>query len=378
MIGEAMQIPDFKKVTSIFILRFKIILKIITDKISGMSMHMAKSISVVFIGLLVILAIIIIAIPRNNFESTDPDISDTGSVISNSSDIIDSKFSESESMQSFIPPETDENSLFFQPLIDDINLYLNNFDGRAGVYVIDLTTRKAFGINENAPFVAANSIKLPIITFLYNEIATGNLNFTDKMIYDSRPYPEGDMIEGAGFIINEPDGTEFSIRRISQLAITISDNCAANMAIRKLGGIDNVASGLDMISATIPFRGKVTYYDYEGNEVSEMHRSSARDMAIYTRYLYDLWKNSSTVYQPIIDDLSQTIFEFGLQSKLPSDIQVAHKIGTNSEMGTENDIGIVFSDVPYVICVATENADRERGREVIADISLMVYEFLNK
>jgi len=373
-----MQIPNFKKTINPIILRIKYFLKIIADKVLGINMHTAKNISVVFIGLLVLLAIIIIAIPRNNSESTDPDISDTGSDISDSSNSIESSIPVSDSTQSSSLSETEENSLFFQPLINDINLYLGNFDGRAGVYVIDLTTRKAFGINENAPFVAANSIKLPIITFLYNEIATGNLSLTDKMIYDSRPYPEGDMTLGAGFIINEPDGTEFSVRRISQLAITISDNCAANMAIRHLGGIDKVASGLDMISATIPYRGEVIYYDYQGNEVFGRHRSSPRDLAIYARYLFDLWQNSSNVYQPLIDDLSQTIFEFGIQSKLPSEIQVAHKIGTNSEMGAENDIGIVFSDVPYVICVTTENADREKGREVIADISLMVYEFLNK
>jgi len=378
MIGETMQVTDLKILAGKVFIKVENIIKIIINKVSGISMRKAKSISVIFIGFLVFLTIIIIAMSGNDLESTDPDISVTSSAISNSSSSTESGISSGESSQSSSPAETDENSLIFQPLIIQINTYLKDFDGRVGVYVIDLSTRKSFGINENAPFVAANSIKLPIITFLYNEIATGKLSLTDRMIYDSRPYPEGDMTEGAGFIINEPDGTEFSIRRISQLAITISDNCAANMAIRKLGGIDNVAGGLDMISATIPYRGEVIYFDYQGNEVFGRHRSSPRDLGIYARYLYDLWKNSSAVYQPLIDDLSQTIFEFGIQSKLPSGIQVAHKIGTYSEIGAENDVGIVFSDVPFVICVTTENADREKGRDVIADISLMVYEFLNK
>jgi len=378
MIGETMQVADLKILAGKVLIKVKSNIKIIAGKASGISMRKAKSISVILIGFLVVLALIIIAIPRNDLDSTDPDTVSNGSLISDSSNSSESEITPGESSQSSSPTETDENSLIWQPLIIQINAYLKDFDGRAGVYVIDLSTRKSFGINENAPFVAANSIKLPIITFLYNEIATGKLSLTDKMIYDSRPYPEGDMTEGAGFIINEPDGTEFSIRRISQLAITISDNCAANMAIRKLGGIDNVASGLDMISATIPYRGEVIYFDYEGNEVFGRHRSSPRDLGIYARYLYDLWKNSSALYQPLIDDLSQTIFEFGIKSKLPPEIQVAHKIGTNSEFGAENDVGIVFSDVPFVICVTTENADREKGREVIADISLMVYEFLNK
>lgn len=333
---------------------------------------------VTLIALTAIFIIIVISISGGNDDSSPSDFESDDPSTLITSGISASLETQSDSNGSFEPPETDENSLFFQPLTAQINTYLKDFDGRAGVYVIDLSTRRSFGINENAPFIAANTIKLPIITFLYNEIATGNLKLTDTMLYDSRPYPEGDMTEGAGFIINEPDGSEFSIRRIAQLAITISDNCAANMAIRKLGGIDKIASGLDMISATIPYRGEVIYFDYEGVETTGRHRSSSRDLAIYTRYLYDLWNNSPNVYQPLIDDLSQTIFAFGIPTKLPSEVQVAHKIGTYSDMGVENDVGIVFADVPFVICITTENADRDRGREVIADISLMVYNFLNE
>src|SRR5690606_37321306 len=123
------------------------------------------------------------------------------------------------------------------------------------------------------PFVAASSIKMSIVTQLYNSIAAGDLTLTQTLKYDSRPYPEGDYEAGSGIIANEPNGTEFSVGRTAQLAVTISDNCATNMIIRALGGIDSIVPHLNEISANVPYREEVKYSNYKGILQKGRHRT---------------------------------------------------------------------------------------------------------
>ena len=196
------------------------------------------------------------------------------------------------------------------------------------------------------------------------------------LTYDSRPYPEGDMESGTGTVISQPNGTQFSVRRTSQLSITISDNCATNMVIRALGGIDAIVPYLTGISGDVPYRTSVSYVNYAGTAMSGKHRTCAKDLAMYARNLYSLWQASPADYEPLIADLESTVFTFGIQSKLPATLKVAHKIGTNSSYHTENDVGIVFAGEPYVLCVTTENESQAAGREAIAEISLRFYNYI--
>jgi beta-lactamase class A len=266
----------------------------------------------------------------------------------------------------------------FTTLRQALTTYAENFKGRIGIYYLNLATGETFGLNEKAPFVAASSIKLGINTLLYKNVAEGAFKFTDMLSYDNRAYPQGDMEPGTGTVIGQPNGTQFTVRRTSQLSITISDNCATNMVIRKLGGIDAIVPYLTAISSAVPYRTSVTYVDYAGATVSGRHRSSAKDLALYAQNLYQLWKASPKDYSPLMEDLESTVFTFGIQAKLPATLKVAHKIGTNGDWKTENDAGIVFAAEPYVLCVTTENPSQAAGREAVAEVSLRIYNYITE
>ncbi len=64
----------------------------------------------------------------------------------------------------------------------------------------------------------------------------------------------------------------------------------------------------------------------------------------------------------------------GLPGQLPAGIQVAHKEGDMT--GVSNDVGIVFTSRPYILCVLSRGQrDTEAGFKRIADISRLVYDY---
>ena len=238
----------------------------------------------------------------------------------------------------------------------DFEALVKTYSGRYALYYRNLANGETYTYNASAPFVAASSIKLGINTYLYTQIETGKISASEILTYDSRPYPTGDYEAGTGTIQGKPNGTQFSVRDTSGLSIRISDNCATNMIIRKLGGIDTVNVYLHSISAVVDYRTNISYKNYSGTTVSGRHRSSATDLGLYAVRLYELYKKNPVLYGTLIDDLKKTEFDFGIQKGIPSGVDVAHKIGTNGTYNAENDVGIVFTPE----AVRSRRHDRKR------------------
>lgn len=259
----------------------------------------------------------------------------------------------------------------------DIETLTAKYKGRYAVYYQSLSNNEQFAYKADQPFVAASSIKLGINTDLYAQIAAGKISPAEMLAYDSRPYPTGDYESGTGTIQSQPNGTKYSVRETSGLSIRISDNCATNMIIRKLGGIDTVNVYLNGISKVVDYRKTVSYTNYAGTSVSGRHRTSATDLGRHAVNLYRLFKENPTNYQPLIDDLCKTEFDFGIQKGIPATVRVAHKIGTNGTYNTENDVGIVFAEEPFVLCVMTESGSASNAHLYQAEVARILYQYID-
>ncbi len=245
---------------------------------------------------------------------------------------------------------------------------------RVAVTFINLAAGESWSHQEELPFVAASSIKVGFNACLYERMARQEIDPLEELAYDSRPYPTGDYEPGTGSIQGMPNGSRFSIRETSSLSIRISDNCATNMILRRLGGIDAVNPWLNDISGIVDYRQPVSYLTYAGQTAQGRHRTCSRDLAEQMAHLYRAWLAEPAVYDPLLDDLKQTEFSFGLHRGVPEGVAVAHKIGTNGAYATENDVGIVFTTEPFVLCVMTEMADAGRAHQLQADITALFYD----
>ncbi|MBP5491871.1 MAG: serine hydrolase [Clostridiales bacterium] len=257
----------------------------------------------------------------------------------------------------------------------NVNDYLSKQSGRYSVYYLNLNNGETLAYKETTPYIAASAIKLAYNTYLYEKVAAGEIDLSEKMAYNAAPYPEGDLEYGTGTIQNSADGTEYTLQQVSTLSITISDNCATNMLLRRLGGEDAVNNSyMKPISCVVDYREKVTYTDYCGNSVSGRRRTCALDLALYAQHLYQDYQNNPEAFQPLINDLCNTEYNWGVADGVPSDISVAHKVGFRDQ--TYNDIGIVFATEDYVLCFTTETGDAVTAQQVMREVSRMIYEYV--
>lgn len=247
---------------------------------------------------------------------------------------------------------------------------------RIAVYFQNLVSGETWQVNADKPFVAASSIKLGMQTYLYTKIADGSIKPDEMLAYDNRGYPTGDYEGGTGIVKDQPNGTRYSVTDTSSLAIRKSDNCANNMILRRLGGVDQVNPWLSSISAKVDYRKPISYTDYAGKSYTNgRHRTSAEDLAKHAAELYRLWKAEPDIYGPLLDNLGNTEFNYGVFKGMPADLKVVHKIGSNGTYRTENDLAIVFTYEPFVLAVMTEMDDMGTARQFESELGRIVYEY---
>ena len=249
-------------------------------------------------------------------------------------------------------PQSDKTE-GLKKLVED---FVSQQSGKYGVTFIDLATGESFGIKDTDEYIAASTSKFPINLLLYTKIESGEIDPEMKL-----EYKKSDFEAGTGIIQGSPYGTQYTVRETSKLAIQKSDNCGVNMIIDLLG--------LENCRQYIVDLGGVVYY-------GDRHRSCPHDMALVAKELYRHYLENPEVYGEMINNLENTDWHDRIDSLLPKDVKVAHKIGNQTR--TANDVGIVFASHPYVLSVMTDNVDFGTACTQIGKLSKMIYYYVEE
>jgi len=265
-------------------------------------------------------------------------------------------------------PVYTRNPVNVEPLVNDLKNFIFEFSGIYGVSFLDLTSGATFGINDIDYYEAASTIKIPLSLFIYNKVATEDLNLNERMTYEEQDH-EG----GTGYIINHGKvGDEYTLRLLVNYAIIYSDNIATNMLLRKFGR-DNL---------------KQFMRELGGEIVDDIDNVSCpRDMTLYLKQLTLFEQEYPDLGREIISYLRKVhMFTGGyvntpeadlrLIRYLPPEIQrdVAHKTGNST--GAWHDVGIIYADNPYILSVMTYGVLYDEVNDVIANISKKVFEYM--
>ena len=254
-------------------------------------------------------------------------------------------------------------------------------NGTLGVEIYDTASGMAVGINRDRRFGHASSFKFSLAALLLQRHAAGLIDADQKVMW-----AEADMIAHAPFT-RERMATGATLRELARAAQITSDNPAANILLRQLGG----PAGLTAFWRSI------------GDEVSRVDRNEPEMNLVPATEFRDTTRPAAMartvaklIYGDVLPEAERAELkswmlatETGLKrvrAGLPKDWVAGDKTGTSGLIGTEyNYIDIGFAEGPkgqppltfacYFRARPTEASMQPLGELTLSRVGKVIREF---
>jgi beta-lactamase class A len=227
---------------------------------------------------------------------------------------------------------------------------------RVGISLQELSgpRRVGFSVNGGQRFYAASTYKLPLLMAQAQQIASGQARPSDLLCYAPGDYEDG-------YFMDYAPGACFSRQALAVRVGTYSDNTAAHILVRYLGGgdaLNRYARTIGMSASALWVPNTTTPDDLNAAWVTEaLGRLGG---AAAQGWLYPI--------------LTHTAYERGIPAGLPRGTTVVHKIGAMD--ATHADAAYVTSGhITYVLVISVEGLDEGAGWSLIARISGRVWQY---
>lgn len=245
------------------------------------------------------------------------------------------------------------------------------YQGKIGVYAIDTTTGAVIAHRENEMFPMQSTLKFMVATAVLQK----NANALNRVIH----YSKKDMVAWHP-ITGQHLSTGMTLKALSEAAISYSDNPAANVLIRDLGGPSAVTAFARSIGNT-----SFTVSHYEGNLNSDPNKAidavKPKDMALSVQKIL-LEKSGDKAILP--EQLRSQLLTWmvnntsGYQRIRAGTLggwTVAEKTGSG-DFGIANDVGMLWSPTckPIVLAIYTvrNEPNAKRQEEKLAQATQIV------
>jgi len=120
-----------------------------------------------------------------------------------------------------------------KPLKRELKTFVNQYPKlTASIFIADIANKKYVNIKGTQAFAAASTIKIPVLVAFFQDIDAGKIKLDEIWTMN-----KDDIGSGSGHMQYQPVGTKFSALNTATQMMTVSDNTATNMVIRRLGGV---------------------------------------------------------------------------------------------------------------------------------------------
>lgn len=224
-------------------------------------------------------------------------------------------------------------------------------------------------------FVAASTIKLPILVALYDAAARGALHLDDRV----RLRPE-DQVTGSGVLQLLSPGLDLPLRDLAELMIAVSDNAATNLILERVG--------IDAVNACMAGLGLRQTRVHRGLQiipagVSQFNTVTAAELADLLLLIAQGRAVSWEACRRMVASLKRQQINDALPALLPdadgavgalSRWELAHKTG--GIPGYQHDVGLLYLPGQTIaLNVLTHGCGTAReARARIAEVGLAVWE----
>jgi beta-lactamase class A len=244
--------------------------------------------------------------------------------------------------------------LWKQKMESEIKNYFGEDISKVGIVYYDINRNQKIAVNEEKVFTAASTVKVQMNMIAYDWVKEGKLSLDENLKYVKSKHWEA----GTGILQGEDKSEPISVQKLLDYSIIHSDNIATRMIMERLGSNQNVRAIANKMAGT-------------NNKTAENKVTAEQEF----RLLKILYENrEDKYYTHLIDIMKNTSFHDRLDKYVPQDI-VAHKIGDYSTY--VNDVGIIFTENPYILVVYTNELPglgEFKPHEKIAGLSKIIYE----
>ena len=244
---------------------------------------------------------------------------------------------------------------------EKIQKIMESQQGHVGFYYKDLTTGEEFGYQENDQYKAASVIKLPIFMCVAKWIAEGKASWDDriKVTHESK-------VPICGALTLFSDEPMVDLKTLCKLMISLSDNCATNLLIthfgipaykeefQRLGLKDTVLARV--LFDPSPITGNLRNYIVP------------KEMGMLQEQVY----RRTFINEEVSAFIEEVLLLQQINHKIPGylnyTVEIAHKTGEDEDISL--DVGIVFTEHPFILCFAGHDTNVGDWENVMRQLSL--------
>jgi beta-lactamase class A len=230
--------------------------------------------------------------------------------------------------------------------------------GRFGVVVVDLASGRRLAWRAEERFPMCSTFKTVLVGAVLTEVDAGRASLDEPL-----PFGPRDLLAYAPAVSRNVGRGAMTIAELCEATVTVSDNTAANLLLRRLGGCAAVNACLRRLG------DEVTRLDRLEPDVNEAAPGDPRDttspgaMAETLRLLFTGDALSSMSRARIVAWHRATVTgPARLRAGLPATWVLAHKTGTGDH-GATNDIGVAW---PPAVAPVIVTAYSVGGTEALA------------
>ena len=254
-----------------------------------------------------------------------------------------------------------------QGTIDDA---FGDMKGETSVYVSPTDSTEEVVSNSKAQRAASN-IKLFILITAYQQVNEGKLNLNDKYTLK-----DSDKVNGTGEIRNMSSGSEISMQDLLEDMMEDSDNTAANIVIRQLGGMDKVNAQIKKIGAKDTKLERMLM-DTDALKDGKDNYTSVADLGMVLKKIYNHQMVSTKYDNAMLDILKKNNNHTKLPHDLPEEATVYNKTGEFDDYGVENDAAIFGNNKgSFVIVVMSQDGSRDEQIKKMNSFGSVMYDGL--
>jgi glycosyltransferase involved in cell wall biosynthesis len=217
-----------------------------------------------------------------------------------------------------------------------------SFENPQSITVREMNTEFVFAYNPNKRIACASAIKAPFSLFITKCIEQGLVSWDERLVYEKKY----DYFTGSGVIQESYDyGTKFSVKRLYELMLYVSDNIAYLMLKDRFGGASKFNDAINALGCN-----DIIDWGNWGNLTSY-------EMALVWREIYYYTQSGSSQSKKLYKELDRALYnelEKGIKNK-----DNLHKSGWSAN--GYNDAGVFFDgELVYSVAVMT-------GRKELTD-----------